>query len=340
MEVLARHKSKGILLGWFENVPGLATPPLDEFGERLPESRSNLAVGMGMLDSAGFFSCATLLDPRAFAHPVSRQRLWIPFVAKSLLEDLNVSEANMYQGINHFTHVFAMGHGMAVVDDFFLKDDDPALRSMLEVPAIPTRSRPQPGDGGGRWELKHLQHSIRNGTEWWHSSIADADMKAKHPGVCALTKRELDVLSQLGVAIGDPAASDHHANIVDTSQSLSQTRKFLAGGGMFCLTPGMRAWVTVKNRFLHGIEAMYMQGICFPPAQQQLLHDRKHFTSEELTNLAGNAFHTGCCACSILTLLTTLATAQQPRPPAGSPGEGFDEEADDAESILSSIWPV
>ncbi|MFM7985067.1 MAG: hypothetical protein ACKPKO_37680, partial [Candidatus Fonsibacter sp.] len=93
--------------------------------------------------------------------------------------------------------------------------------------------------------------------------------------------RELDVLTQLGVAIGDPAASDHHANIVHTSPSLSQTRKFLAVGGMLCLTPGMRAWATVNNRFLHGIEAMYMQGICSPPVQQQLLNDCKLFTSEE-----------------------------------------------------------
>ena len=72
-----------------------------------------------------------------------------------------------------------------------------------------------------------------------------------------------------------------------------------------CLTPSFKAWLTNYNRFILGAEALGMQGISYSeePGGHPKLVD---FADSFLLDVAGNAFHAGCCCAIFLSMFVSV----------------------------------
>ncbi|CAK0807173.1 unnamed protein product [Prorocentrum cordatum] len=113
-------------LSIFENVCRLATPPK---GKSVHES--NLATTMRLLADRGWHAQAAKLDPRCFATPQSRARIYIPCVRVEFLDSLGVSKCDFYARFNEFLGRFTC-HGAAPLEDFLLAEDDPAVQGCID----------------------------------------------------------------------------------------------------------------------------------------------------------------------------------------------------------------
>ena len=74
------------------------------------------------------------------------------------------------------------------------------------------------------------------------------------------------------------------------------------------MTPRSQLYLGARGRLMVGLEAMYLQGIHYGSRQVRLLE--VHRNQESLVaDLAGNAFHTWCCAAMVLVRELIFATA-------------------------------
>ena len=131
------------------------------------------------------------------------------------------------------------------------------------------------------------------------------EARAKYPGINALCSRSLDVLEMAGVKVPEAVP-----RFIETGQSAGR-------GGMdksskmFCLTAKSRPYITSRCRVMHGKEYFRMQGIFYPPTADGTGGDDAldGVSHADLIDLAGNAFHSGCCAAALLALLVAMARA-------------------------------
>lgn len=80
---------------------------------------------------------------------------------------------------------------------------------------------------------------------------------------------------------------------------------------MPCITPRMRLWHSSENRHIHGIEALNFQGINYDIFGGSAVVNEKlqKYSSSLLQDLAGNAFHSGCAAAMLMSMLCSVGEA-------------------------------
>ena len=106
----------------------------------------------------------------------------------------------------------------------------------------------------------------------------------------------MDVLTMNGVQVPEQSL-----RLVETSQSVSRGKA--TKSLMFCVTSRSRPWITTRCRLAHGKELMRLQGVYYHGNDDLL----DAMSSDLLADMAGNAFHAGCCAAALLTLMVALA---------------------------------
>lgn len=158
-------------------------------------------------------------------------------------------------------------------------------------------------------------------------------MKDMYPGLWELGDRAIDCLTLRGVKV--PEAT---LRFVQTSQSVD--RKHQASGSMEgpsqapvgCLAGNTRPYITTRCRRAHGKELLRMQGIYYPGHDNDIDDVPMHL----LADLAGNAFHSGCCAAAKLSLLVAIARgyARAQRAGAGSSGQSSEQLG----KLLDELW--
>lgn len=204
-----------------------------------------------------------------------------------------------------------------------------------------------------KWPAKHDEVARSKGVDWasQHFSISDEAL-TKYPGLGALTDREADSLAVHGVRF-----SEKVLRALEVSQSLGRGGGGTSAGGeagkassLGCVTPRMKLWLTTLNRINHGMEALNMMGIHYGAKHEELL---AQFSSTLVADLAGNAFHSGCCGGIMVAMMTGFgerlvkARGLVPRGPSGGDGDNNDSDdhmedvevsAEDAEATLDALW--
>ena len=152
--------------------------------------------------------------------------------------------------------------------------------------------------------------------------------------------REDSILRFLGVAI-----PEKKRRLLNLAPSINRVH-FLIDDVFPCTTPRQRIYITDVCRFLLGSESLSVQGIHYGGEVQS----RVDACEDRLkTDLAGNAFHTGCCGAAMLATLVPVAHADararvRAREAAGGGDGGSDEsdeggeEVDDGQGVLEEIW--
>ena len=110
-----------------------------------------------------------------------------------------------------------------------------------------------------------------------------------------------------------PKLSENVFQLLELSQSAQRGasgRPEVATRVSGCITLGQRVWLTSRNRFLHGVEALDIQGIHFGAEQEA---NMLGYSSKFLTDLTGIAFHSGCCGCALLSMFCTVGEALRRR---------------------------
>ena len=110
-----------------------------------------------------------------------------------------------------------------------------------------------------------------------------------------LTARAFEVLALNGVKFPETTR-----RLIDCSQTASRVH-CNENDHLQCLTPKSSLWITDLGRLLLGLEAMRGQGISWGEDDFLL----QQFANAFLMDLAGNAFFTGCCAASLLSIAAT-----------------------------------
>ena len=96
-----------------------------------------------------------------------------------------------------------------------------------------------------------------------------------------------------------------------------------------CMIPRTNRWVTSRCRLLHGCEALQFQGINFADSVLE------NYSTSFLTDMAGNAFHSGCAAIASLAVFATLGVASQHHAYTLSAAVCMEGEPDDLDDLLS-----
>ena len=160
----------------------------------------------------------------------------------------------------------------------------------------------QPHDAQ-QWPGMHSDKFAAQGLRWWRSTDLETDV-AKHafPGLRALTCRELEVLAYNEIDLPDSSC-----RLVNVSQGLGRQRPY--GTHLQCCTPTMRQFITDRGRLVEGVEAFHFQAISYAEDDDDRSERLRTWTSEELLDLAGNAFHGGCFLVVTLSTWVGLAVA-------------------------------
>lgn len=334
--------AEDFVAGWLENVTGLSTPPKDDMGQTMTIRESNLATCLNTLDALGFMCFAMKLDPSFFGHPQSRPRYWMPIVSKAFLEKAGMTEDDFYKAVTNIMDRF-IDHGMVPLKNMFLPDDDVHImeminlaRGMVTEAAAETAevigessggAQSSEGDANDKWPGMHFKLGNTAGmVKWWKPPVVTRAVRDKFPCLNMLPARAIDGLSLQGVTFPESSL-----RLFDTTQSAGRMRE-VDNDRMMCITPKMRVWMTSTCRVMHGLEGLNMQGIYYTGREQAL----EQFTSDTLMDLAGNAFHAGCCLAAMMGTLVALAMGSNF---AASPPTVVNEEAD-AEAALDDAWGV
>ena len=272
-----------------ENVMGL----MDQMG---PET-SNLDSCIDLLGSlqkgAAIESFVFKLSPTLFGFPVVRWRLYILGIPKRSLELAHMA-AERARSLAQQALVDLTTNAQINLDDLLLDEDHPSVVSMLSSYG-PRRARKR--QCRGLWAEQHAQLMQDQGIDWWEPSWPTADVIQKYPGLQMLTDRQMDIV-RATVGMTFPGEKI----MCDLSQSMGRARPQPAG--MSCIvTPKGKLYLGHRCRFIHGIEALHLQGLHFG-SQHPLLVEH---SSALLQDLAGNSFHVWCAAAVHLTKELVLA---------------------------------
>lgn len=163
--------------------------------------------------------------------------------------------------------------------------------------------------------------------------------KAQHeyPGIKDLTKRSFDVLIMNGAEFPEIVR-----RLIDVSQSAGRAKSTRADL-LQCVTPKMAVYMTDLCRLITGQEALRAQGLSWGVKGDAHLMG---FTNDLLLDLAGNAFHSGCCAAMLLAMFATVGVASARaagsrvhslRPSALFRGAALIDD-DNSDGDLDNIW--
>jgi site-specific DNA-cytosine methylase len=316
--------------GAFENVKNLAEIPA---GKTIHDS--NLACCLQMLtDEAQVFAVPVRVDPRCFAGPQSRDRIFMPYVSIKHMEEIGLTKRAAYDGITTLLDRLC-DHGRVLLSDLIEDEEHPIVKDKLDrLQALPWKSASNEAAASSKWPKAHVDAFHNKGIPWWERhDFEGKEMQSVFPGLRELSARELDSLAFAKIEL-----PDSHCRLLNVGQGLG--RQPLSTEHLKCVTPRMKQLITNQCRCMEGFEAFSFQAIHYGPAHERL----REFTSAELMDLAGNAFHGGCFLAVVLATWTTVAVAyfQHRRESCEAiglcrfiePGSVIDDSAD----ALDSIW--
>lgn len=298
VDFLKEH-GDGVRMVLFENVVGLAAPPNDETtGERLPPKMSNLAQCMTEMETLGYFGVVVKLDPRLYASPQSRPRLWMAFWDKRMLTEYGMSEETVYSIFTSVIDRLSNNYGKTKLADVLLPEEHPALARTL-AQAIEKKKASADSDAKNfKWPGKHFDECSASGKKWWDAKPLPPQLRKTFPWLQVASERELDVLRMMNVQF-----PEQECRLVCTQLSLDRARAASTDESP-CVVPRLRGWLTSKCRYLHPLESMRLQGIYLVGESEVA----EAYDADFLQDLVGNAFHTGCCAAASIAMLFTIAT--------------------------------
>jgi len=301
---------------FLEQVRGIASPPTteeqDEDGNTIKKKwtihESNLSTCLLEMKECGYFCVPTLQDPRNYGTPQSRARFWIPGIRMGMMEDIKMIPTDAHRWIGELLRRFG-GHGMTPGSKLLLAEDHPLIMEMV----LAAKDRSFPWEASAqekekvsqcKWKKKHAQefaakiHSLPVMTQ------AQLDEAKKLPGFRAMVKRQMDVYVLATGSETFPATKE--CRFIDISQSIGRARECMTPEVLACASPRQEVWISDRSRFLHGLESLAFQGIHY--------QDRHHeaggnFSSDALAKLAGNAFHSGCMAATVLATMIAVGVA-------------------------------
>ena len=319
---LRKHKDT-VDIVVLENVTGLHRLKKGETGP------TNLARCCELLDSIGFCSFAVQCDPRCFGSPQSRARLWIPCVRKDFVASLKITQERFQDLVCGFLDTFS-GMPCMTLENLLLSDDDPLVISHLRSARARAGKHIENEEGlmqepeDSTWHETHRKHCSAKGKEWdcrdWISTASEAI--DDFPGVGMLTPREVDSL-----LCHDISFPDESLRLINVAPHIDRVR--VQTEILECVTPRQRVWLSDRCRLLLGLESLFAQGIHYG-SKDAVVRD---FPDRLLADLAGNAFHTGTCACVVLSVLCALAEGEV------KSAEGAQTEAATVgRSAFAEIW--
>ena len=138
--------------------------------------------------------------------------------------------------------------------------------------------------------------------DWITTRGLEPDLKQLFPGLHELTDREEDLVACHGVRLPSPTPA-----ILEVSQNLDRTTAPRSISG--CIMPRWRSLLLHRCRFALGIEGFALQSIHYG-SQHLALAD---FPNSLLSDLAGNAFSTDCCAASFVVGLALVSWCSNQR---------------------------
>ena len=159
----------------------------------------------------------------------------------------------------------------------------------------------------------------------WNGGVnaLDNSTLAAYPGIRELTNRELDCLRLLRVQF-----PEKNRRMINVQPSID--RVTAAQDHFGCTTPAQRVWLTDRCRLMLGYEGLLSQGI-YDEDRDPVV---RNVPNRLLQDLAGNAFHTGCCL--VTTQATFLALALSPKKTdSGDAALVIESESDDG---LADVW--
>ena len=93
---------------------------------------SNLGKCVEALYAVGVFTVVVQLDPRLFAHPQNRPRLYLVLYSRAFMETHGMSEQEVYNWTCNFIDTFCVAHGMVPLDEFLYPDSSPLIQELLK----------------------------------------------------------------------------------------------------------------------------------------------------------------------------------------------------------------
>ena len=215
-----------------------------------------------------------------------------------------------------------------------MREDGEQARLQHEAPSEPVEGQ----EKQLQWPGKHLDLAARAGEAWWKQKSVTRSIRKQYPCVNLLADREIDGLSLRGISFPETKPRQ-----IDVSQSFSRTRECDADEKSFCITPKMKVWLAHLMRMMHGLEGLNLQGISYPG--EHAAEVLANLGSEGVLDLAGNAFHGGCCAGAMLATYTALAMGSAKAKGAASAADTSlasqvdgDQAADADIDPLDEIW--
>ena len=281
--LLAYIRCHGKSLRWclFENVVGLA--------DKGKEEVSNADVCVKMLEELGFQTVVFKLCPTQMQWPVARPRLWFLCMKKDSTGSSDIEDFATEVMATAFRAASPMN-----LDDLLLREDHCALQAHMQDKDV-TRDAKRRRTRQESWPTLHHEVCRVAGIEWGTLRGASAEDFSLWPGLRTLTPRELDILACHQVRYPD------RCGCIDLSHALD--RGLIRTRHLSCVTPNMRCYLMHRCRLVCGLESLHLQGLHYGSLHKAV----ESFPNALLADLAGNAFHSYCCAASMVTVLTCCA---------------------------------
>ena len=139
------------------------------------------------------------------------------------------------------------------------------------------------------WTAEHVAMS----ETWWQPARHNlGQIVAEFPALRLLTLRTFDLLATSCVSL--PEGPRRVLNLTKSAKRLT----------VHADTPHTHLWFTDKYRMLLGAEALHCQGVAYPDP-----HNLGRADNKLLPHLAGNAFHTGRLASTMLCTMVAMGVA-------------------------------
>ena len=299
-----------------ENVLGLATKHKDV-------EHTNLDYVVEGLENIQWWTQVFKLDPRQFALPVSRGRLWMFALPMRTLAAANMDRGEAEAMACTLMHKFVCEYAFPL-SDFLLNEDHPHILHEYTRAVKQRVSEKTDVAKVQQWHEAILTAVPGMGSkEWWDPIHLGSEATAAFPGLRGVTDRQFALLATKNIDVtSDMGLRKRTAKTVDIHQSIGTSVS--RDNQSVIVTPTCEIFLCSRLRKMVGYEAMMMQGMHFGPENQAKL--LQLFNSKELLSLAGNAFNVYCfCATMmakelvIAVCVARAARAARPATPIQSP---------------------
>ena len=304
LEFLALHPEVESLL--LENVVGLAA-------KASGQDHSNLDWCVALLNKFGFWVMVFKLDPRMFGMPVSRGRLWLVCIKKTILTDVGISDEEATQLAKKMMQDIVNDQPWRRMEDFLLPEDHPIIRRALDRSSTKNLQKTKQGKYSKlpAWAGKYADfvdspsatgRSSKAAATFpkamsWYDPVHPPDyIVDAFPHLAQLSDQHFTVLAAHGIHVTSDEAMQARSNrTCEVTQTVARTRASNPGEASIVL-PNGKLYLESRGRPAVGHEGLLLQGLHFANGHDLL----QEFTSDELQNLAGNAFNSYCMSAAFL----------------------------------------